>query len=72
MSKQARRKNRFLLGSGSTITLLLILDSAVVAAKQQQQNQLTKLIRYSPNKPEFSGSRRGAESKQKLLPVSDT
>ncbi|MBD2494006.1 caspase family protein [Nostoc sp. FACHB-280] len=46
-SKQARLKNRFLLGSTSTITLILIAASGIVAWQQQQQNQLAQLIRYS-------------------------
>jgi hypothetical protein len=45
-SKQARLKNRFLIGSVSAISLLLIFSSGITAWQQQQQNQLAQLIRY--------------------------
>ncbi|QSJ17141.1 caspase family protein [Nostoc sp. UHCC 0702] len=45
-SKQARLKNRLLIGSVSVISLLLIISSGIVAWQQQQQNQLAQLIRY--------------------------
>ncbi|MBH8562459.1 caspase family protein [Nostoc sp. CENA67] len=45
-SKQARLKSRLLIGSVSTISLLLIVSSGIVAWQQQQQNQLAQLIRY--------------------------